>query len=142
MTYSHLSMDYDCAIPCHLSNCTKRILHKWTMCPIWRCTTHDDPITPALPLDHPLSIATIVLSLLGTMLMTLFITLAVIMVLRRWKRRQHQQLRTHSNSPIVGKKKKFRLEVRRLEYFKVIKIVTINLKTHFILYILVKITKF
>ena len=74
------------------------------MCPIWRCTTHDDPLTPALPLDHPMSIATIVLSLLGTILMTLFITLAVIIVLRRLRRRQHQELRTNSNSPIVGKK--------------------------------------
>ncbi len=106
VTYSHLSLDFDCAIPCHLSNCTKRILHKWTMCPIWRCTTHDDPLTPALPLNHPMSIATIVLSLLGTILMTLFITLAVIIVLRRLRRSQHQELRTNSNSPIVGKKER------------------------------------
>lgn len=109
VTYSHLSLDLDCAIPCYLKNCTKRILHKWSMCPIWRCTTTDTPLTPGLPLDHPMSIATIVLSILGTILMTLVVTFVVLLVLRRMKRRGHQELRSHSDSPIVGKKKTERL---------------------------------
>ena len=79
------------------------------MCPIWRCTTTDTPLTPGLPLDHPMSIATIVLSILGTILMTLVVTFVVLLVLRRMKRRGHQELRSHSDSPIVGKKKTERL---------------------------------
>ena len=111
MTYLHLPEDLDCAIPCHLKNCTKQILHKWTMCPVWKCYTHDDPLTPAVPLHHPLSVATIVLSLLGTVMLTLLVTLVAIKIKRWFDRRNHQQMyspeESESHNPIYSKKKKF-----------------------------------
>jgi hypothetical protein len=78
------------------------------MCPVWKCTTHDDPLTPAVPLHHPLSVATIVLSLLGTVMLTFIVTMVAIKVKRMFDRRNHQQMYSpeeerERHNPIYGK---------------------------------------
>lgn len=102
--YFHEQYDIDCAIPCLLRNCTQKIFHKWTSCPIWKCSTDLTPINPALPLDHPMSVATIVLSLLGTMMLTLILTFVAIKTKRAYDRRNHQRLFPEANeNPIYSK---------------------------------------
>ena len=103
-TYSHNTKDINCAIPCFLNNCSKTIVHKWVMCPIWKCSTPFSPLVPSLPLEHPMSSAVIVLSLLGTIMLTLILTYVGIKVNRRWARRNHAQLMPDKrHSPIYGK---------------------------------------
>ena len=92
---------------CHslfLNNCSKTIVHKWVMCPIWKCSTPLSPLVPSLPLEHPMSSAVIVLSLLGTIMLTLIFTYVGIKVNWRWARRNHAQLMPDNrHSPIYGK---------------------------------------
>jgi hypothetical protein len=104
-TYKHNSYDLNCAIPCFLSNCSKTIVHKWTMCPIWHCSTPLTPLVPSLPLDHPMGAAVIVLSLLATILLTIILTFVGIKLHQSYRRRYHVQLMPEddAHNPIYGK---------------------------------------
>ena len=107
VTYSHQPEDLFCAIPCFLSNCTKHVVHKWTNCPHWRCTSGEVPIHPPLPINHPMSVALIVLTIVGTILLTILVTMGIRKALKMRRRGSHQPLLdTGIDAPIYGKKYK------------------------------------
>ena len=91
-TYLHNPKDLNCAIPCFLSNCSKSIVQQWVLCPIWKCSTPYIPLIPSLPLEHSMSTAVIVLSLLGTIMLTFILTCVGIKIYRKWARRNYVAL--------------------------------------------------
>ena len=99
--------DLDCQIPCFLANCTKTIMHRWTECPVWTCKTPYSPITPSLPLNHPFTVATIVLTILGTIMVTILCILCGRWLKKIYVRRHHHSIVSASErartNPIYGK---------------------------------------
>ena len=87
--YSKGPTDVNCAIPCLLRNCTKKIIKKWTMCLVWECQTPDTPITPPV---YPMSIGAIIGSVIGTILATLVVAGLILLLRKLYKRRNHQEL--------------------------------------------------
>ena len=104
VTYSHQPDDIFCAIPCLLMNCTKHVVHKWTNCPHWRCTSGEVPIHPPLPINHPMSIATIVLTIVGTILLTILVTLGLRKALKIRRRRHHELLENREHQAPIFRK--------------------------------------
>ena len=99
MEYLKEEQDIDCAIPCLLNNCTRKVVKKWTMCLTWTCETPDSPILPPL---HPMAIGTIVGFSFLTVVFTLLLAGAVWKLKTMYKRRHHQLLPDQANEDLIG----------------------------------------
>ena len=92
--YTKEPNDLNCAIPCLLRNCTKKLIKKWSMCLTWDCQTPD---TPIIPPSHPMAIGAIVGSIIGTIIGTLIVAGLMILVKNIYKRRHHHHLPDDQN---------------------------------------------